>query len=338
MWFRRARTIRATCFGKLPAFPDFVEPTHDPGFSPHVRELVIDAVEQRDLDAAPPARDDLSRAARRLLFSVPPDRVVAATLWPSLDSTGREFPFLVYTEFPAKWICVKGTMARVAPGPLGRLWHALESTARTPGDRPWTELGSSDLDIDEVTFPLSEAAWEIDPKELAEDAADGSIRTIDRTVLEESPSEDASLVPTRLWCAAFVAEKVIGEREPASIVLPAGPGTQSQSSVAAWLAWIRLVAGDPIERPTLLVEPNLDAEGHACERLTISLRPLDAADLRATLGWSKPESGGLVYDLRRPARPESSDAYERFETEVSAVSDAAVDLEAWATLTRSAMA
>src|SRR5690606_12175025 len=133
--------LRVSCFGKLPIFPDFLEPVHRTRARDDLRQWLAAGAGRPSSGAD---GSGLPRRAYRVVWPVRGGKeIIIALIWSSSDAVGRSFPFALYTQARPRRLGIAS--AADLPFAAEPVWSRLEEIASTEEGVPWVDLSTGTI-------------------------------------------------------------------------------------------------------------------------------------------------------------------------------------------------
>ncbi len=225
-------TVRAGCFGKLPAHGDFIRHCAAPEL------LSLDAWVQAGLLAAR-GRPDWATAwpatpPARFVRRVASGRLLAGVLAASRDSAGRDYPFVVAGILEGREVSQRPELAPLIAEPLLAGAEAL-ATRRWEG-----------ADHRQVAAEIDRLVVEVDPRAAERQLA----ALLAETTLEQLVVDGQGAWDDRRHLLLANAASLLGPRSRPRFAL-ALPGASGAGRVAVWLAITAALRGEAAKFPTL---------------------------------------------------------------------------------------
>lgn len=280
--------LQAVCFGKLPSQPDFVPGARRPRLSAWIDRWVSPAL---DAAAGDPHWKRLYDEAPGLDFAVlgpGSAAAIAGHLRPSIDASGRRFPFVVAAQSDS--VTPRLRLAR-APLVFARLWACCTDAARRtagPAGRGAASACEAELEALRLPSPCDYDAV------CADHAALETLSGLEQSLRAAHPVIDlrAALLALGALLQPLARHRGVVPARGLSLPLPAGAA--AQPLVAAW--WTGLIADliAPAGQDWLLMRP----AGAAAPRLLVELAGATPAALAAS--WDPQRLAARYVDLAAP--------------------------------------
>ncbi|MBX3465633.1 MAG: type VI secretion system-associated protein TagF [Planctomycetes bacterium] len=245
-------TLRAECFGKLPAHGDFIR--HHAG--PELLELdqwlqagLLAVRDRPDRAAAWPATPPL-----RFVRRGPGGRLLAGVLVASRDAAGRDYPFVIAAPVEGREVAQRPELTPLVVEPF-------LAAAEAVATRPW-----EGLDHRAVTAEVDRLVGEVDPR-----AAEQRLALLLATATLEALLASGDAPPAAAPLLLDNAATLLGPRARPRFVL-ALPGAIDADHVAVWLAFVATLRGDASRFPPL-VTWSTDPRGAAAGLRLVLVEP-----------------------------------------------------------------